>query len=225
MAKILLVEDDASAAQFAITWLTDENYLVEWASDGAKALDLLAIADFDVILLDWELPKHSGYEILRHLRDRGNRTPVIMLTGKGTIKDKEMGLDGGADDYLAKPYDLSELCARIRVQLRKTATTTGDKLSLRDITLDPREFRVTKGGKAVELLPKEFMLLEFFLRNPDRVFSADAVMRRVWQSDSESTTNAFRSALKRLRRKLDPDETEAEIIETVHGVGYRLNSK
>jgi OmpR-family two-component system manganese-sensing response regulator len=225
MAKILLVEDDASAAQFAITWLTDENYLVEWASDGAKALDLLAIADFDVILLDWELPKHSGYEILRHLRDKGNRTPVIMLTGKGTVKDKEMGLDGGADDYLAKPYDLSELCARIRVQLRKSATTAGDKLTLRDITLDPREFRVTKGGKTVDLLPKEFMLLEFFLRNPDRVFSADAVMRRVWQSDSESTTNAFRSALKRLRRKLDPEETDPEIIETVHGVGYRLNSK
>ncbi|HEY9718482.1 MAG TPA: response regulator transcription factor [Trichormus sp.] len=225
MAKILLVEDDASAAQFAITWLTDENYLVEWASDGAKALDLLAIADFDVILLDWELPKHSGFEILRHLRDKGNRTPVIMLTGKSTVKDKEMGLDGGADDYLAKPYDLSELCARIRVQLRKSATTAGDKLTLRDITLDPREFRVTKGGKAVDLLPKEFMLLEFFLRNPDRVFSADAVMRRVWQSDSESTTNAFRSALKRLRRKLDPDETDPEIIETVHGVGYRLNSK
>jgi len=225
MAKILLVEDDAAAAQFAITWLTDENYLVEWASDGAKALDLLAIADFDVILLDWEVPKHSGYEILRHLRDRGNHTPVIMLTGKGALKDKEMGLDGGADDYLAKPYDLSELCARIRVQLRKSNPSASNQLTLRDITLDPREFRVTKAGKNVELLPKEFMLLEFFMRNPDRVFSADAVMRRVWQSDSEATTNAFRSALKRLRRKLEPEETEADIIETVHGVGYRLNSK
>lgn len=225
MAKLLFVEDDAGAAHMTTAWLEDENYVVEWAANGERALDLLAVENFDCILLDWDLPKTSGIEILRKLRDKGDKTPVIMLTGRAKIEDKEIGLDDGADDYLAKPYDLTELCARIRVQLRRSAASTSNVLKVQDIELDAREFRVSKNGKTVDLLPKEFALLEFFMRNPDKVFSADAVMRRVWQAEDENSTNAFRSCLKRLRQKLDSSESDKETIETIHGLGYRLNSK
>lgn len=222
MAKLLFVEDDAASAKMTSAWLEDENYIVEWAASGDRALDILAVETFDVILLDWDIPKVSGMDVLKELRNKGDMTPVIMLTGHKTSQDKEQGLDCGADDYLVKPYDPVELSARIRVQLRRTAGTVSNILKVKDITLDAREFRVTCGGKPVDLLPKEFALLEFFMRNPDRVFSAEAVMHRVWRTEDENSTNAFRSCLKRLRAKL---ESDGEVIETIHGLGYRLSSK
>src|SRR5581483_10130823 len=138
---------DAASAQMTITWLSDEHYIVEWVDTGDKALDLLAVETFDVLLLDWDVPGVSGFEILRRLRSKGDMTPVIMLTGKSTPRDKEVGLDSGADDYMAKPYDLTELCARIRVQLRKNAHAPSNVLKARDLTLDPQEFKVMLNGK------------------------------------------------------------------------------
>jgi DNA-binding response OmpR family regulator len=223
MARLLLVEDNADEAQMTSTWLQDENYVVEWASSGERALDFLKSESFDVILLDWDIPKKSGIEVLRELRAKGDTTPVIMLTGHDKIEDKESGLDCGADDYLTKPFNLVELCARIRVQLRKTAASPSNVLTIGNISLDPVQYRVKKNGKEISLLPKEFALLEFFMRNPDKVFSAEAILHRVWQTDEDSSTNAFRSCLKRLRQKLELDAAD-KIIETIQGVGYRCNS-
>lgn len=223
MAKILLVEDDYASAEIVKTWLSAQRYDVEIARDGAEALEFLRMAEFDVILLDFNLPHVSGFNVLKQFRGAGNSTPVIMVTAKSAIADKEALLDGGADDYLTKPYDLNELSARIRVQLRKSANSVSGQLVVGNLVVFPEQMRVTKDGLSIELLPKEFSLLEFFMRNPDKVFSAEAIMSRVWSLDSESGTNAFRTTLTRLRRKLNLKDDES-LIETVHGAGYRLNS-
>jgi two-component system OmpR family response regulator len=225
MAKILLVEDDSSAAQFVTSWLTAERHIVEVARDGADGLEFMLMTEFDVILLDWDLPSMSGHEVLKQFRAKGYTTPVIMLTAKSDIDSKEAGLDTGADDYLTKPFALMELSARIRVQLRKSNKQSQNKLVSGDIVVIPDQLRVTRAGREIELLPKEFSLFEFFLRNPDRVFSAEAIMQRVWQSETDATTDAFRSCLKRLRQKIALPNEEKPIIETVHGAGYRFNSQ
>ncbi|MFN8550405.1 MAG: response regulator transcription factor [Candidatus Obscuribacterales bacterium] len=223
MAKILLVEDDGSSAEIVKTWLSAQRYVVEIARDGEEALEFLRMAEFDVILLDLNLPHVSGFEVLKQLRAKGKNTPVIMLTGKTSVADKETTLDGGADDYLTKPFDLTELSARIRVQLRRQTGSTSSQLSAGNVILYPEQMRVTQDGITIELAPKEFSLLEFFLRNPDRVFNAETIMSRVWSLDTEAGTNAFRTTLARLRRKLNLDESDS-FIETVHGAGYRLNT-
>lgn len=146
-----------------------------------------------------------------------------MLTGKTAVTVKEDSLDGGADDYLTKPFEAAELSARIRVQLRKQVNSVSNELSVGGIVLNPQQMKVTKGGVNVELVPKEFSLLEFFMRNPDRVFSAETIMTRLWNLDTESGTNAFRTTLTRLRHKLKLDDNDT-LIETIHGAGYRLNS-
>jgi two-component system OmpR family response regulator len=224
MAKILLVEDDSSAVQFVTSWLAAERHIVEVARDGADGLEFMLMTEFDVILLDWDLPSMSGHEVLKNFRAKGFTTPVIMLTAKSDIDSKEAGLDGGADDYLTKPFALMELSARIRVQLRKTNKQSQNKIVSGDIVIVPDQLKVTRAGTEIELLPKEFSLFEFFVRNPDRVFSAEAIMQRVWQSETDATTDAFRSCLKRLRQKIALPTDEKPIIETVHGAGYRFNS-
>ena len=188
MAKILLVEDDSSAVQFVTSWLAAERHIVEVARDGADGLEFMLMTEFDVILLDWDLPSMSGHEVLKNFRAKGFTTPVIMLTAKSDIDSKEAGLDGGADDYLTKPFALMELSARIRVQLRKANKQSQNKLVSGDIVIVPDQLKVTRAGKEIELLPKEFSLFEFFVRNPDRVFSAEAIMQRVWQSETDATT-------------------------------------
>jgi len=146
-----------------------------------------------------------------------------MLTGKMSDVDKETGLDAGADDYLTKPFSMKELLARLRALLRRVSMQAESKLVMHEIELDAEQFIVTKGGVEIPLLPKEFALLEFFLRNPDRVFSSDALLQRIWDTDSEASTNALRSAMRRLRQKLGEDGDNS-IIENIHGVGYRLRS-
>lgn len=225
MAKILIVEDNEAMAETVKTWLSAQRYVVEVANDGAAALEFLRVTDFDVILLDWHLPHVSGFDVLKTIRGAGKTTPVIMVTGKNAIADKESTLDGGADDYLTKPFDLNELSARIRVQLRRHAPAgaAAGQLTVANIVLFPEQMKVLQDGQLVDLLPKEFTLLEFFMRNPDKVFSAEAIMNRIWSLDSESGTNAFRTTLTRLRKKLQLSE-DNPLIETVHGAGYRLNS-
>jgi DNA-binding response OmpR family regulator len=185
----------------------------------------MLMTEFDIILLDWDLPSMSGHDVLKQFRAKGFTTPVIMLTAKSDIDSKEAGLDGGADDYLTKPFALMELSARIRVQMRKMNKQSQNKIVSGDIVIIPDQLKITRAGKEIDLLPKEFSLFEFFVRNPDRVFSAEAVMQRVWQSETDATTDAFRSCLKRLRQKIALPNEEKSIIETVHGAGYRFNSQ
>jgi two-component system, OmpR family, manganese sensing response regulator len=223
MPKILLVEDNQEQSAFIEELLKGERYLVDIVEDGQAALLQLKCSEYDLVILDWQLPKLSGVEVCRQYRANGGMAPIIMLTGKMTDADKETGLDAGSDDYLTKPFSMKELLARIRAHLRRASFQKETVLDMHGIKLDAGNFNVTKDGEEVTLLPKEFALLEFFMRNPDRVFSSDALIRRIWDTDSESSTNALRSALRRLRQKLGEDG-ENSIIENIHGVGYRMRS-
>ena len=221
MAKILLVEDDPASAEIVKTFLSAQRYDVELARDGAEAMEFLRMAKFDVILLDYNLPHVSGFDVLKQFRGAGNDTPVIMVTAKFAASDKEALLDGGADDYLTKPYELTELGARIRVQLRKSANSITGQLTVGSIVLSPDQMKVTKDGEEIELLPKEFSLLEFFMRNPGKVFSADTILDKVWSNYSEASPDTVRVHITKLRSKIDTDGQDS-LIKTLHRVGYKF---
>jgi len=219
MAKICVIEDNADLANMVRTFLIFEHHTVETIAHGGEARDHLKTFDYDLIVLDWELPEVSGIEILKDYRQRGGQAPVLMLTGKDDVSDKEAGLDGGADDYLTKPFHMKELGARVRSLLRRPAAVKETILKAKNITMDPSKYRVHKDGEVVTLVPKEFQLLEFMMRHPNQVFTPEALLNRVWPSESDSTTEALRTTMKRLRKKVDEEGT---ILKTVHGVGYIL---
>lgn len=222
MAKILLVEDDQDLLGMVHSFLLLEHHTVETVSDGNEAIHHLKVYPYDAVVLDWELPGVSGVEILKQFRSGGGKTPVILLTGKDALEDKEQGLDSGADDYLTKPFQMKELSARIRAVLRRATQLTENELSAGDIVLDPSKYRVTKNGATIQLLPKEFAVLEFLLRHPNQVFTPESLLDRVWRSDSEATPEALRTTMKRLRKKIESAQGP-QLIRTVHGVGYVLD--
>jgi len=224
LAKILLVEDDPELAKLVKNWLSLEHHNVESVDDGEEALTRLKISTYDLVVLDWNLPKLSGVEVLRQFRAIGANTPVLMLTGKSAISEKEEGFDAGADDYLTKPFHGKELTARVRALMRRPPNLTGDVLRVGALVLERDNFNVTNNGKSVKLLPKEFALLEFLMRYPNKVFSAEALLERVWISESDATVDAVTTTIKRLRKKLEADEGSSPIC-TVHGVGYKLVSE
>jgi DNA-binding response OmpR family regulator len=222
MAKILVVEDDSEILNSVRKILESEHHTVETASDGKDGWHFMTVYDYDLIVLDWQLPDKQGLDIMRDYRSNGGGTPILMLTGRTSISDKEQGLDTGADDYLTKPFAGRELSARVRALLRRPAQAVENVLSVGGLVLDPVKYSVTKNGQHVDLQPREFQLLEFFMRNPNRVFEQDAVLNRVWKSDSEATTEALRSAIRRLRQKVDP---EGQLLQTVYGVGFVFRSR
>lgn len=223
MSKVLLVEDEPDLAKQIKDWLAREHHLVELVDNGQVAADVLRVTQFDLIILDWQLPGLAGIDICKQYRNRGGRTPVLMLTARTAVDDREQGLDAGADDYLCKPFALKELSARIRALLRRASGSGGNTLHCRNIVLDPGARKVTRNGAEVHLEPKEFALLEFLMRNPNVVFSSDALLTRVWESDTAASPDAIRTYVRGLRRKLDDGDT-GSIITTVHGLGYRLDS-
>ncbi|MBX9949769.1 MAG: response regulator transcription factor [Candidatus Obscuribacterales bacterium] len=222
MAKILLVEDDYEIASLVVDCLKAQNYLVDHLVNGSEALDRLKFFEYDLIILDWKLPGTEGVEVCNQFRARGGKTPCMILTGMRELENKEQGLDAGADDYLTKPFQPRELTARIRALLRRPAMAETHMLVARDLELDTITHIVTKAGQEVQLLPKEFALLEFLMRHPRQVFSAEALIDRVWSSDSEATGTAVRINVNRLRRKIDSSDQES-CIRTIHGVGYRFD--
>ncbi len=221
MAKVLIVEDDVALGKMVRDWLLMEHHKVEIVTDGADAKEMLKVYDYDIVILDWELPHVSGIEILKEFRSRGKSTPVLVLTGRSAIDDKETGFDAGADDYLTKPFHGKELTARLRALLRRPEGYVGDLLTFGNLTLDHANYEVKKDGEEIRLLPKEFALLEFLMRNPNRVFAAEALLNRVWVAESEATVDALTTCIKRLRKKIDVAGQES-IIRTIHGVGYKL---
>jgi len=223
MAKILVVEDDESLSRMVSEWLIGEHHTVECSFDGADALEKLQFYDFELIILDLNLPSMGGIKILQAFRASGKQTPVLILTGQDKIEDKEIGLDSGADDYLTKPFHMKELSARVRAVLRRPTNYVGDKLASGALELDPGNHSVKVDGNEISLLPKEFALLEFLMRHPDQVFSADALLNRVWSSASDSSIDALTTCVKRLRKKIDKDG-QPSFIKTVHGVGYKLHT-
>lgn len=221
MSKILLVEDEDDLAVQISDWLAREHHTVEHVNNGGEAVDHLAVSKYDVIILDWLLPGLDGIEVCRKYRSMGGKTPILMLTAKSTIEEKETGLDSGADDYLAKPFHLKELSARVRALVRRSSGQSSTILEAGDIVLDPIARTVTKGGSAIHLERKEFNLLEFLMRNANKTFSAEALLDRVWESGSLASSDAIRTYIKSLRKKVDTPGG-VSLITTVHGVGYKL---
>jgi len=221
MAKILIVEDEADLAELVKNWLVKDHHLVEIADDGLEALIRMETNNYDVVILDIMLPSVNGMEICKRYRKSGGSAGIIMVTAKGHVDDKETGLDSGADDYMTKPFQLKELAARVRAVLRRNHGQAQDVMRFRDLEIDVNEFKVLKGGHEVHLLPKEFRLLEFFLRHPHQVFSAEDILSSVWESDTEALLDTVRGHVTRVRKKLDTAGTPS-IIATVYGVGYKL---
>ncbi len=195
---------------------------MEIVGNGQTAIDLLRVTEFDLIILDLLLPGLGGLELCKQFRASGGTTPILMLTAQTSIDSREKGLDLGADDYLCKPFALKELSARVRALLRRTTAAKTNVLVARNITLDLATRSVTSDGEAVHLEPKEFALLEFFMRNPNHVFASDVLLSRVWESDADIVPDTVRCYVKNLRKKLDQDEGPP-LIATIHGLGYRFN--
>jgi two-component system, OmpR family, copper resistance phosphate regulon response regulator CusR len=223
MAKILLVEDNLDLATIVADSLRAERHTVESVADGKVALDYLLIAEFELVLMDWNLPGLSGIEIIKQYRASGGKAPIIMLTGKSSINDKEQGYDVGADDYLPKPFDTRELILKIRALLRRLPASYSEVLRVGDLELDPSKFKLTRAGQNIHLTPKDFALLEFLMRHPGEVFASDQLIARVWDFDSEASNEALRVAIRRIRKAIDTSESPADsLIENVARVGYRL---
>lgn len=223
MAKILLVEDDGDLAKTIADFLGREKHNVEIVHDGLDGAEMLKFDSFDVLVLDWDLPGLSGVELLARYRAAGGKAPTIMLTGRQKMDEKEEGFESGADDYLTKPFSLRELSARIRALLRRPTQLLSNVLTVRDISLDPEKHRVTKGGAEVKLTPKDFSLLEFFMRHPDELFAVETIVSRVWLQDEEASPDALRVAIRRLRKAFgETGEAGESVIENVSRMGYRL---
>lgn len=222
MAKILLVDDDIGLCEHTAAYLSSvEHHTVDAAYRGNDGLAMATGSPYDAVVLDWEMPGCTGIEILQAMRSMKIKTPVIMLTGRGTLPDKEQGFLKGADDYLTKPFALRELALRLRALVRRDSNEASDVLTAGDIEMHPQFFKILKGGKEISLLPKEFALLEFLLRHKNEVFSAEALLSRVWSTDSEATPGALRICLNRLRKRIDTDG-KASIIQNIHGLGYTV---
>jgi len=223
MAKILLVEDDVEFSGIVQGWLSNEHHVVEVVHDGTEGRHWLQIYEYDLVILDWQLPGMSGVDLCKQFRAQGGLTPILMLTGKSAVAEKETGLDSGADDYLTKPFHMKELSARVRALLRRASRGTSNVLTIGGLVLDPANYRVTMNGGEISLQKREFALLEFLMRNPNRVFSAEALLERVWATESDVTPDAIRVYIMRLRKKI-VDGEKSSMIQTVHGVGYKLQT-
>lgn len=220
--KILVVEDDEVVANALTLVLSSQNYVVEVAADGQTAWELIEVYDFDLILLDVVLPKLDGINLCRRLRSHGYQMPILLLTGQDNSQDKVIGLDAGADDYIVKPFELQELLARIRALLRRGNVTILPILEWSSLRLNPATGEVTYAGNSLLLTPKEYALLELFLRNSRRVFSYSVILDRLWAYGETPSEDAVRTHVKSLRQKLKAAGASADLIETVYGIGYRL---
>lgn len=224
MSKLLLVEDDADFLDRLEEYLKSQRYTIDSAITGDAGLEKLKFFEYDLIVMDWNLPGMSGVELLKEYRSLGGKAPVLMLTGRDQVSDKALGLDSGADDYLTKPFSLLELSARIRALLRRPQNVQQTTLTAGDLELDTVSREVFVGGKKIDLQPLEFGVLEFLLRHPNRVVSHNELVERVWKSDSIATTDAVRTLMVSLRKKIGSSGRESA-IKTVHGLGYKLDTE
>lgn len=216
---MLIVEDNYELNRTLKEILELNGYLVESAYDGEEALDYILSGDYDIIILDILLPKLDGYEVCKIIRDKGIKTPVLMLTAKGTIQDKVKGLDIGADDYLVKPFEIEELLARIRALIRRNSTEKSDVVKIDNIEIDFTNREVRKDGKKLIVPPKLFCILEQLVRNRGKVVSYDTLMNKCWDINDYPTKENVRANIKLLRRLLG----NKDIIHNVLGVGYKID--
>jgi DNA-binding response OmpR family regulator len=219
--RILLIEDNRRLSDSLRATLVEDGYAVDVAYDGVEGEDLAVFTPYDVIILDVMLPKRNGIEVCRSLREQKIATPILMLTARDALDDRVSGLDSGADDYLVKPFELKELRARLRALLRRHSTSKAGDLALDDLRLDPAGHYAWRADRPIELTAKEFALLEYMMRNPNRLITREMVVSHLWDYDQNIASNVVDVYIRRLRRKVD-DPHEVKLIETVRGAGYRL---
>ena len=218
--QILVVEDEQRMAELLRRTLQEEGHQVIMASDGKEGFEIARSSLFDVIILDVMLPGMDGVTVARQLRERRNRTPVLILTARDAPSDVIRGLDSGADDYLTKPFSIDILLARVRAVSRRGAVARSVCLEVSDVKLDPASRQVTRGGEVLGLTPREYKLLELLMRNPGRAISRDSILESVWGFDSEVNENTLEVFVRQLRLKVDT--REPKLIHTVRGFGYMM---
>lgn len=218
--KILVVEDEKDLNKIITKYLKKSNYSVDSAYDGEEALDYINVGEYDVIILDIMMPKMNGYDFIKRIRRDKNNVAVLMLTAKDSLEDKVKGLDLGADDYLVKPFEFDELLARIRAMLRRNYRESATNiLVIGDVELDTVKKSVTKNGSIIELTAKEYEVLEYLLRNKNRILSREQIREHVWDFDYEGESNIIDVLIKNIRQKIDDNKKES-IIQTKRGAGY-----
>lgn len=222
--KILLVEDDQRIAKPLAEDLRHQHHVVDVVGDGIHAWEHTQVSSYDLILLDIMLPRLDGITLCRRLRNAGCSALILMLTARDTTTDKVVGLDAGADDYLIKPFELEELSARIRALSRRGASTPQEIFQHGALRLDPNAHVVKYGEAELNLTPKEYMILECFLRNPSQVFTRSTLLDKLWKLDQTSGEETIKTHITNLRRKLKAAGSKTELIETIYGVGYRLQA-
>lgn len=223
--RVLLVDDDNALVALLTQQLAAQNYIVDRVADGETGWAYCSTFEYDLIILDWMLPQLDGIQLCQRLRNKGYGVPILLLTARDEQTDKIKGLEAGADDYMIKPFDIAELLVRIRVLLRRTLTEAAPFLGWGDLCLDPVSCKVTYQEKPVSLTAKEYSLLELFLRHSHQVFSANTLLDRIWSSEEFPSEATVRSHIRGLRRKLKVTGAPSDLIETVHGLGYRLKTE
>jgi two-component system copper resistance phosphate regulon response regulator CusR len=219
--RILIIEDEKKTAAYLSKGFAENGFKVDVAGNGEDGLYLAAAGGYDVIILDVALPDRNGFSILAELQEKGDLTPVLFLTASDAVEDRIRGLEGGADDYLVKPFSFSELLLRVRTILRHSQISRQEVLSVADLRIDLLKRKVTRGGKRLDLTAKEFTLLSLFAQRTGEVLSRTIIADRVWDMNFDSDTNVVDVAVRRLREKMD-DPYPRKLIRTVRGVGYVL---
>ena len=222
--RVLLFEDESRIADVVDQGLREQGYAVDVASTGDEALAWTEAAEFDLIILDVMLPVRDGIEVCLTLRQRGVRTPVLMLTAKDTVEDRVRGLDSGADDYLVKPFAFAELLARLRALTRREPGVQGRDLIVGDLRLNTKTLEVVRQGLTICLTTKECRLLEHLMRHPNQVLTRTMIADHVWNYDFDNATNVIDVHIRNIRRKLD-DPFPKKLIQTVRGAGYRISDR
>ena len=219
--RILVVEDQKDLNEIIDRKLTNEHYSVDSCFSGDEALDFLNCAEYDGVILDIMLPGITGIGVLKDMRSKGDKTPVLLLTAMGTVEDRVAGLDAGADDYLVKPFDFDELLARVRAIVRRGGERASSTMTSGDLTLDSSSRQVKRGDKDISLTAKEFDILEYLMQNEGKVLSRDKLSNHIWNYDYDGGSNVIDVYMYHLRRKVDDGFDEKKIV-TVKGAGYMI---
>ena len=222
--RILVVEDERDMNRLIVKMLKKAGYSVDGCYNGEEAHDFLLGASYDAILLDVMMPKLDGYGLLEQIREKGDETPVLFLTARDAISDRVKGLDLGADDYLIKPFDFDELLARIRAMTRKRAGNRSNRFTVGDLTVDTLQRTVYRGEREIGLLPKEFSILEYMIRNQGVVLSREQIENQIWNYEYSGNSNNVDGYMSRLRKKIDGD-ANVKLIHTIRGVGWVLREE
>lgn len=222
--RVLIAEDERDLNNVIVKKLTSEGYSVDACFDGAEALDFLELASYDAVILDVMMPEKDGFEVVKTMRRKNIRTPVIFLTARDTVDDKVKGLDLGANDYLVKPFSFRELTARLRVMTRTSSGNATNRFTAADLVLDADSRQVSRGGREISLTAKEYALLEALIRNKNKVLSREMIENNLWNFDYEGGTNVIDVYIRYLRKKID-EPFEQKLIQTVRGAGYMLRDK